>query len=77
MASTRSDRRRVVAFSVQDRQRIERGELPEAEAEFQRRRDLDAFSEAQEREGDGQADRSASNDARLLADVPPHWGNGR
>lgn len=77
MAVARSGRRRVVALSIQDRERVERGELPEAEAEFQRRRERDALTEAQEREEDDRTAGSASNDARLLADVPPHWGNGR
>lgn len=63
--------RRVVALSAADRERVARGELPEAEAEVARRRDLDALTQARARP-DGAGDQD--NDARLLAEVPPHWG---
>ncbi len=48
-----------------------RGELPEAEAEVERRRGLDALTQARARP-DGAGEQA--NDARLLAEVPPHWG---
>ena len=73
-----SARRRAVALSPQDRERIARGELPEADAEVERRRGLDAPTDALARDGgalgpqdDGDA---VANDARLLREVPPHWG---
>ena len=62
-------RRRVVALSAADRERVERGETPEAVAEGERRRRVDALTDARSRaDGDERA-----NDARLLRDVPPHW----
>lgn len=62
-------RRRVVALSAADRERVARGELPEAAAEEARRRRVDALTDARSRpDGDARA-----NDARLLRDVPPHW----
>ena len=70
-------RRRVVAFSPQDRARVARGERPEADAEAERRRGRDALADARAREdaagGRPRGDEGA-NDARLLRDVPPHWG---
>ena len=73
-----SARRRAVALSPQDRERIARGELPEADAEVERRRGRDALTEGLELAGgavgpqdDGDA---VANDARLLREVPPHWG---
>ena len=62
-------RRRVVALSAADRERVARGELPEAAAEEARRRRVDALTDARSRSG-GDAH---ANDARLLRDVPPHW----
>ena len=62
-------RRRVVALSAADRERVARGEPPEAVAEGERRRRVDALTDARSRpDGDARA-----NDARLLRDVPPHW----
>lgn len=62
-------RRRVVALSAVDRERVARGELPEAAEEEARRRRVDALTDARSRaDGDERA-----NDARLLRDVPPHW----
>ena len=62
-------RRRVVALSAADRERVARGELPEAAAEEARRRRVDALTDARSRpDGDARA-----NDSRLLRDVPPHW----
>ena len=69
-------RRRVVALSDSDRRRVERGQLPEDRAEQERRRGLDALTDARSREdlGGGSDDRAeCGNDARLLGDVPPHW----
>ena len=65
-------RRRVVALSPGDQERVSRGENPEdlARADYER----DALSgvggglDAPETGGAG------SNDARLKRDVPPHWG---
>ena len=62
-------RRRVVALSTADQERVARGELPEAAAEEARRRRVDALTDARSRSG-GDAH---ANDARLLRDVPPHW----
>ena len=62
-------RRRVVALSAADRERVARVEPPEAVAERERRRRVDALTDARSRaDGDERA-----NDARLLRDVPPHW----
>lgn len=66
--------RRVVALSSVDQARVARGELPLEEAETLRRRQVDALTQARERE-DGAGEHA--NDARLLREVPPHWGNGR
>ena len=65
-------RRRVIALSVRDQERVSRGENPEdlARADYEH----DALSgvggglDAPETGGAG------SNDARLKRDVPPHWG---
>ena len=65
-------RRRVVALSPRDQERVSRGENPEdlAWADYEH----DALSgvggglDAPETGGAG------SNDARLKRDVPPHWG---
>ncbi|RRD29196.1 hypothetical protein [Actinomyces bowdenii] len=60
-------RRRVVALSGRDRQRVEQGLEPEdlARADY----DNDALSTAQR----GSEHGAGANDARLLAEVPPHW----
>ncbi|QPL06472.1 transcriptional regulator [Actinomyces respiraculi] len=71
MGRERRRHRRVVALSATDRERVARGELPEAEAEVERRRGLDALTQARARP-DGAGEQA--NDARLLAEVPPHWG---
>ena len=83
MAGSRG-RRRVVALSAQDRERVARGELP---------RDIPATaagadvptppgSEALPERGAGDSDAAwgdrgvrgdHANDGRLLRDVPPHW----
>ena len=68
-APPRRRRRRVVALSAADRERVARGELPEAAEEEARRRRVDALTDARSRSG-GDAH---ANDARLLRDVPPHW----
>lgn len=65
-------RRRVIALSAQDQERVSRGESPEdlARADYEH----DALSgvggglDALETGGAG------SNDVRLKRDVPPHWG---
>lgn len=67
---SRVRRRRVVALSPQDRARVARGELPEADSEVERRRKLDALADASAHGGGGEH----ANDARLLREVPPHWG---
>ena len=68
-APPRRRRRRVVALSAADRERVARGELPEAAEEEARRRRVDALTDARSRpDGDARA-----NDAQLLRDVPPHW----
>lgn len=76
-----------MALSPQDRARVARGERPEADAEAQRRRGLDALTDALGRQGGalasagdagagdaGAGDAEEANDARLLREVPPHWG---
>lgn len=72
--------RRVVTLSVQDTERVAQGLEPIEVAEDRRRRSIDALSDARSREGGVLGrDSSASdhaNDARLLGDVPPHWGHG-
>lgn len=73
-AAERRRHRRVVALSPLDRDRVARGLPTLEEAEALRRQQTDALTQARERpDGGGEHD----NDARLLADVPPHWGNGR
>ncbi len=61
----------MVALSQADRARVARGELPEAAAEEERRRHVDALTDALAR-ADGGGEHA--NDARLLREVPPHWG---
>ncbi len=68
-APPRRRRRRVVALSAADRERVARGELPEAAEEEARRRRVDALTDARSRSGGDER----ANDARLLRDVPPHW----
>ncbi|BDA63989.1 hypothetical protein [Actinomyces capricornis] len=65
--SGRRRRRRVVALSQRDRRRVAQGLEPEdlARADY----DSDALTTARGSERGG----GAANDARLLADVPPHW----
>ena len=71
-----------MALSPQDRARVARGERPEADAEAQRRRGLDALTDVLGRQGGALAsagdadagDAEEANDARLLREVPPHWG---
>ena len=66
-----------MALSPQDRARVARGERPEADAEAQRRRGLDALTDALGRQGGALAsagDAEEANDGRLLREVPPHWG---
>ncbi len=72
--------RRVVALSAQDEERVAQGLEPLEAAEARRRRSVDALTDVLSRErGVLGRDSSASehaNDARLLGDVPPHWGHG-
>ena len=74
-------RRRVVALSPQDRQRVARGEptLGEQEEAYLRNRDALEIARIHERAAElaspgGGLTPDTANDARLLADVPPHWG---
>ncbi|WP_258522166.1 transcriptional regulator [Actinomyces sp. Z5] len=75
-AGIRRGRRRVVALSPQDAVRVARGEAPQAQAEAERRRGTDALTDARSREGglNGREGSDRANDARLLREVPPHWG---
>ncbi|WP_314719589.1 hypothetical protein [uncultured Actinomyces sp.] len=68
-------RRRVVALCAADLARIARGELPAQQAEEERRRSVDALTDACGRSGPlGRPGTTGdANDARLLAEVPPHW----
>lgn len=65
-------RRRVVALSARDRERVARGEDPEdlARADYEH----DALSGAGGGLDTPEPGGSGSNDARLKRDVPPHWG---
>ncbi|QKD80341.1 MULTISPECIES: transcriptional regulator [Actinomyces] len=65
-------RRRVVLLSPQDAARVARGEMTEEDEENARRRGIDALTEARARREDAPGGGSA-NDARLRAEVPPHW----
>lgn len=72
--------RRVIALSAQDAERVAQGLEPLEVAEERRRRSVDALTDALSRDGgvlgrDSSASEHA-NDARLLGDVPPHWGHG-
>ena len=75
---TERRRRRAVAYSPQDAERVRRGEPTLEEAEAERRRGVDALTDVLSHDGgvlgreSGTADHA--NDARLLHDVPPHWG---
>ncbi|WP_233188083.1 transcriptional regulator [Actinomyces qiguomingii] len=72
----RRGRRRVVALSRQDAARVSRGQVPQAQADAERRRGRDALTDARSREGGvlGRETAEHANDARLLREVPPHWG---
>nr|WP_203234188.1 transcriptional regulator [Actinomyces sp. 565] len=63
-------------MSPQDAARVAQGELPQAQAEAERRRGVDALSGARARDGGvlGRESSDHANDARLLREVPPHWG---
>lgn len=65
-------RRRVVALSSQDRERVARGESPQdlalADYEHDALNGLGTGLDAPASGGTG------SNDARLRREVPPHWG---
>ena len=65
-------RRRVVALSPRDQERVSRGENPEdlawADYEHDALSGIGGGLDAPETGGAG------SNDARLKRDVPPHWG---
>ena len=65
-------RRRVVALSARDRERVARGEDPEdlARADYEH----DALSGAAGGLDAPETGGAGSNDARLRLDVPPHWG---
>lgn len=71
-AAGRPRRRRVVLLSPQDAARVARGEMTEEDAENARRRGVDALTEARAR-GDDASGSGSANDARLRAEVPPHW----
>lgn len=70
--STRRRRRRVVALSPRDRERVARGQNPEdlARADYEH----DALSGPAEGLDAPSPGGAGSNDARLRRDVPPHWG---
>ena len=65
-------RRRVVALSPRDRERVARGQSPEdlARADYEH----DALSGPAEGLDAPAPGATGSNDARLRRDVPPHWG---
>ena len=65
-------RRRVVALSARDRERVARGEDPEdlARADYEH----DALSGPGEGLDAPAPGGAGSNDARLRRDIPPHWG---
>ena len=65
-------RRRVVALSPRDQERVARGESPEdlARADYEH----DALSGPAERLDAPVPGGTGSNDIRLRRDVPPHWG---
>ena len=65
-------RRRVVALSPRDRERVARGQSPGdlARADYEH----DALSGPAEGLDAPAPGGAGSNDARLRRDVPPHWG---
>ena len=65
-------RRRVVALSARDQERVSRGENPEdlARADYEH----DALSGVGGGLDAPQTGGAGSNDARLKREVPPHWG---
>ena len=65
-------RRRVVALSPRDQERVARGQSPEdlARADYEH----DALSGPAEGLDAPAHGGTGSNDARLRRDVPPHWG---
>ena len=65
-------RRRVVALSAQDRERVARGEEPEdlARADYEH----DALTGTREGLNAPETGGAGTNDARLRRDIPPHWG---
>ena len=65
-------RRRVVALSPRDQERVARGQSPEdlARADYEH----DALSGPAEGLDAPAPGGAGSNDARLRRDVPPHWG---
>ena len=65
-------RRRVVALSARDRERVARGEDPEdlARADYEH----DALTGAGEGLDAPETGGAGTNDARLRRDIPPHWG---
>ena len=65
-------RRRVVALSPRDQERVARGQSPEdlARADYEH----DALSGPAEGLDAPTPGGAGSNDARLRRDVPPHWG---
>ena len=65
-------RRRVVALSPRDQERVARGQRPEdlARADYEH----DALSGPAEGLDVSAPGGAGSNDARLRRDVPPHWG---
>ena len=65
-------RRRVVALSPRDQERVARGQSPEdlARADYEH----DALSGPAEGLDAPAPGATGSNDARLRRDVPPHWG---
>ena len=65
-------RRRVVALSARDRERVARGEDPEdlARAAYEH----DALPGTGEGVDAPETGGAGTNDARLRRDIPPHWG---
>ena len=65
-------RRRVVALSARDRERVARGEDPEdlARADYEH----DALTGTGEGLDAPETGGAGTNDARLRRDIPPHWG---
>ena len=65
-------RRRVVALSARDQERVSRGEDPEdlARADYEH----DALTGTGEGLDAPETGGAGTNDARLRRDIPPHWG---